>query len=325
MENKTELLSKIIENLQLIKDQKHPLSQIEKDIILQNIREAYTLLLSLKTVDTFQTLIVEDKEEKEETCIPVPETIEDEIELEIKIEPELEPEPEPEVKAEPELELELEAESELEAEPEKESQTETVLLEKEKEIAEKEVEVIAEKIEDDDNDELLEFTQQIAPKEKAAEPVESEPTQYTFTEKITVTEETTHSENNNAEQTRQTITEEVQVSVFSPGLVDPAKQPKRSLNDLLNERREDNSLNTKFQNSKIEDLTKSISINDKFLFIRELFKNRGEEFSQAIQTFNNCNDIEEAFAHMDKLKKHYFWDSTSSAYLAFCDLIRRKF
>lgn len=100
---------------------------------------------------------------------------------------------------------------------------------------------------------------------------------------------------------------------------------KRSLNDLLTEKKEDNSLNTKFQNAKIVDLTKSISINDKFLFIKELFRNRGEEFSQSIQALNNCRDIEEAFGVMEKLKKHYFWDSTSPAYLALCDLVRRKF
>ena len=66
-------------------------------------------------------------------------------------------------------------------------------------------------------------------------------------------------------------------------------------------------------------------MNDKFLFIRELFKNKGEEFSQAIQTLNNCHDIEEAFAGLEQMKKHYFWDTTSPAYLKFCDLIRRKF
>ena len=68
-----------------------------------------------------------------------------------------------------------------------------------------------------------------------------------------------------------------------------------------------------------------MSINDKFLFIRELFKNKSEEFSRAIQTLNNCENIEEAFDIMEGLKKQYFWDSTSSAYLALCDLVRRKF
>ncbi|MDL2326866.1 hypothetical protein LJC67_07300, partial [Bacteroidales bacterium OttesenSCG-928-A14] len=89
--------------------------------------------------------------------------------------------------------------------------------------------------------------------------------------------------------------------------------------------KEDNSLNNRFQNTKIHDLAKSISINEKFLFIRELFSNRGEEFSKAVQELNNCTDIEEAFDHIDQLKKQYLWDSDSSAYLSFCDLVRRKY
>jgi hypothetical protein len=101
------------------------------------------------------------------------------------------------------------------------------------------------------------------------------------------------------------------------------KPQQRSLNDLFNEQKQD--LGEKFQQSKIVDLTKAMSINDKFLFIRELFKNKSEEFSRAIQTLNKCDNIEEAFDVMEGLKKQYFWDSTSSAYLALCDLVRRKF
>jgi hypothetical protein len=103
------------------------------------------------------------------------------------------------------------------------------------------------------------------------------------------------------------------------------KKDVRSLNDLLLEQIEDKSLNNKFHEAKIEDLSKAISLNDKFLYIRELFKNQGTEFSKAIQTLNRCNTIEEAFAEIEKLKKFYFWDSTSEAYLSLCDLIRRKF
>jgi hypothetical protein len=103
------------------------------------------------------------------------------------------------------------------------------------------------------------------------------------------------------------------------------KPVKKSLNDLLTEKKEDNSLGSKLQQSKIEDLSKAISINDKFLFIRELFNNKGEEFSASIQKLNECNNLEDAFALMEKLKKYYFWDTTSSAYLSLCDLIRRKY
>lgn len=103
------------------------------------------------------------------------------------------------------------------------------------------------------------------------------------------------------------------------------KQEKKSLNDLLTEKKEDNSLGSRFQQAKIQDLTKAISINDKFLFIRELFRSKGEEFSSAIHKLNSCSNIEEAFNVMEELKNYYFWDTTASAYLSLCDLVRRKF
>lgn len=102
-----------------------------------------------------------------------------------------------------------------------------------------------------------------------------------------------------------------------------APQPKRSLNDLLG--KEDNSLAAQFQHAHVDDLSKAISLNDKFLYIKELFKGKGEDFSKAIQKLNVCQNIDEAFQTIDMLKKYYAWDTDSSAYLALCDLVRRKF
>lgn len=100
---------------------------------------------------------------------------------------------------------------------------------------------------------------------------------------------------------------------------------QRSLNDLFNAQKEDHSLGAQFQRAKVGDLTKAISINEKFTYIKELFNNKGEEFSAAIQKLNQCNTMEDAFNCLETLKKHYFWDSTSTAYLSLCDLLRRKF
>ena len=34
---------------------------------------------------------------------------------------------------------------------------------------------------------------------------------------------------------------------------------------------------------------------------------------------------DEAFEELEVMKKHYFWESTSEAYLSLCDLIRRRY
>ena len=100
---------------------------------------------------------------------------------------------------------------------------------------------------------------------------------------------------------------------------------QRSLNDLFTEKDGDHSLGAQFQNAKVHDLTKAISINDKFTYIKELFNNKGEEFSAAITSLNQCRNMEEAFTCLEGLKQKYFWDSTSTTYLSLCDLLRRKF
>lgn len=103
------------------------------------------------------------------------------------------------------------------------------------------------------------------------------------------------------------------------------KPQQRSLNDLFNEKREDHSISSQYQHAKVGDLTKAISINDKFIYIKELFHNRGEDFSTSIRQLNECKNMEEAFDCLEKLKQKFFWDSKSDAYLSFCDLLRRKY
>lgn len=103
------------------------------------------------------------------------------------------------------------------------------------------------------------------------------------------------------------------------------RPPQRSLNDLFNEKREDHSISSQYQRAKVGDLTKAISINDKFIYIKELFHNRGEDFSTSIKLLNECKNMEEAFDCLEELKQKFFWDSKSDAYLSFCDLLRRKY
>lgn len=102
-------------------------------------------------------------------------------------------------------------------------------------------------------------------------------------------------------------------------------KPQRSLNDLFNEKREDHSISSQYQHAKVGDLTKAISINDKFIYIKELFHNRGEDFSASIRQLNECQNLEDAFDCLEQLKQKFFWDTKTDAYLSFCDLLRRKY
>ena len=308
-------LGQIIDNLLLIKNNSDKISSIEKDILLQNLREAYLAILRYPVSDEVQVVekqeekteepqkesvveeVVEEKQEIEET-----EPLEEENEemdtdiLEfVKAAPQAVFEEKSPIQQTPDLFSELtpvpEPVKTMEPEPVVEAKAEPVVVPEPEPVIEPE----AEKSEEYELD---------------GETIEPEP----IPEPVKVVE-------------HEPISEPVKVAepepkVFTQPKVEEKPQ-QRSLNDLFNEQKQD--LGEKFQQTKITDLTKAMSINDKFLFIRELFKNKSEEFSHAIHTLNKCENIEEAFDTMEGLKKQYFWDSTSSAYLALCDLVRRKF
>lgn len=111
----------------------------------------------------------------------------------------------------------------------------------------------------------------------------------------------------------------------STSLADKFKDEKKSLHEKIGGSKSDLSYVEKQQHKPIADLVKSIGINEKFLFIKELFKNNGEEYNEAIQLLNNFTAITQAFDYMDILKQKYGWDETSDASLKLFDMVRRKY
>ncbi len=369
MRNINESLEQIIENLLLIKNNGTGFSQIDKDILLQNLRDAYLTVLQCPVVEEVQkpdnqigtkeepklAPIVENVEEKrveepvlgeQDSEIPtekiefeenIPASNAAEIPVQKAEEPvqnEAEEEEmdtdilefikdisqataeqkpvhkEPELFAEPMPEPKPVVESVPVPEPEPEKMVETLAPEI-SEISEPETKPAPEPLVEPVPEPVVKPVPEPEP-EKVVEAVVPEPEPKPAPEPVVEPAPALKPE----PEPKVEIKPETKIE-------EPVKPQQRSLNDLFNEQKQD--LGDKFQQTKITDLTKAMSINDKFLFIRELFKNKSEEFSRAIQTLNNCENIEEAFDIMEGLKKQYFWDSTSSAYLALCDLVRRKF
>lgn len=111
----------------------------------------------------------------------------------------------------------------------------------------------------------------------------------------------------------------------APSIADTYKDTKPSLHEKIGSVKSDNTLASKLQQKPIADLVKSIGINDKFLFIKELFKNNGEEYNETIQLLNNFSSLMQAFDYLDVMKQKYNWDESSDASLKIYDLIRRKY
>jgi len=316
-DNITQIISQLIENLKIITDKKNDFSVLERDIILDFLKKAYLDLvqLSFSPTNIIDNSTKEENEEMEKEIVKSKEAEREEV----KIEPEESEEADREIiESEQEESKEVENEEiEVELEVEREIDAEVQIEHSEEESATSSVAVTEEDLITFLPDENVEQpSMELFDEAKDETPEESE-------EEVTVEEkEPVKKEAAKSVPVQESLFGEAEVSEVKK---EEKKKDVRSLNDLLLEQIEDKSLNNKFHEAKIEDLSKAISLNDKFLYIRELFKNQGTEFSKAIQTLNRCNTIEEAFAEIEKLKKFYFWDSTSEAYLSLCDLIRRKF
>ena len=330
MRNINESLEQIIENLLLIKNNGTGFSQIDKDILLQNLREAYLTVLQSPVVEEMQKSDNQIETKEEPKLAPIVEKVEEqkveepvleEQDSEIPTEKTQIEENTPASKA---AEMPVQITEEPVSNEREEEEMDSDILEFIKDIsqataeqkpAQKEPELFAESMPEPEpvivsepKVELIPMPEPEAEPEKVVESFVSEISEISKPE---------------PEPEKEVEAEVHEISEISKPEPELEKPQQRSLNDLFNEQKQD--LGDKFQQTKIADLTKAMSINDKFLFIRELFKNKSEEFSRAIQTLNNCENIEEAFDIMEGLKKQYFWDSTSSAYLALCDLVRRKF
>jgi len=92
--------------------------------------------------------------------------------------------------------------------------------------------------------------------------------------------------------------------------------------DDLAAKQPQHNLSTRMQSRPINDLAKAIGLNDKFLFIRELFEGDKEKYHEAIQIINEMPGFEEAKAY---IHERFDWDEEQPEVKKFMELVGRKF
>ena len=97
-----------------------------------------------------------------------------------------------------------------------------------------------------------------------------------------------------------------------------------TLGDLL-EKTEDNSLAARLQRKPVSDLISAIGINDKFLFLNELFSGSMEKYNKSIRSLNSFSTLLGAKTYMSELQIEFQWDCDSDAYKKLADLVERRF
>jgi hypothetical protein len=100
---------------------------------------------------------------------------------------------------------------------------------------------------------------------------------------------------------------------------------EKSVNDRLNEATKEVA-HKLTETSAIKDLKKAIGINDRFVFINELFRGDDAMYERSIKTINNFSAYPEAQYWMEReLKIKLGWDDSRPSTKEFYHLVKRRF
>ena len=101
-------------------------------------------------------------------------------------------------------------------------------------------------------------------------------------------------------------------------------EKRESLNDRLKE--EKTEVAHALKETPIKDLRKAIGINDRFTFLRELFRGDEAMYERSIKTINNFNIYSEAEYWIARELKHILgWQDGNETVKHFYGLVRRRF
>jgi hypothetical protein len=75
----------------------------------------------------------------------------------------------------------------------------------------------------------------------------------------------------------------------------------------------------------VKDIKSAIGLNEKFLFINQLFKGDSVTYNAVIDRLNTSTSIELAMNHIQSLSESNNWESHSESARSFIDIIERRF
>lgn len=125
--------------------------------------------------------------------------------------------------------------------------------------------------------------------------------------------------------TDETPVEESPVAEVAPEPEPEAGEVSESLNDRMRAETEEPTLAKKLQKRPIKDLKTAIGINQKFLFMNELFEGENQLYYDALDYLNGLTDFNEAEGYLTELSDRYTWDWSSKQVKHFVSLVERRY
>jgi len=93
------------------------------------------------------------------------------------------------------------------------------------------------------------------------------------------------------------------------------------INETLALRKTANDLSSKLQTAPLDSISSGIGLNDKFLFIRELFKSDNVLYNNTIKQLDTMDSLEEA---LDFINRKFDWNEKNETTQKFINLIHRR-
>jgi hypothetical protein len=87
----------------------------------------------------------------------------------------------------------------------------------------------------------------------------------------------------------------------------------------------DKTVATAASKQPISNIKSSIGINEKFTFLKDLFKNNVNDYNEALDKLNNFDSYGDAEDYFQELKSKYGWDPESKSFHGLADLLNRRY
>ena len=98
---------------------------------------------------------------------------------------------------------------------------------------------------------------------------------------------------------------------------------RKSVHELHSEsaQKRQSQIGTVLHSKPILNIEDAIGVNDKFLFIRELFNSNASRYKETIDALNNASDFNSAYSYIEK---NFDWDFENEAAQKLLELVRRR-
>ncbi len=93
------------------------------------------------------------------------------------------------------------------------------------------------------------------------------------------------------------------------------------INETLAQQKSSNDLSSKWQTAPLESIASGIGLNDKFLYIRELFHGDNTLYNNTVRHLDTLSSLNDA---MDFIHRHFTWDKENDTTQKFITLVQRR-